>query len=79
MPVVSHRLKVINQGMYTYVGSDHFLGFRNLAFFFWFSEKYFVDIFLGHHKTGLVFGSFLCILGTFLKVNVQNRDIYFGC
>ena len=28
----------------------------------------FVDIFWGHHKIGLVWGSFLCILGSFFKV-----------
>ena len=26
----------------------------------------------GHHKTGLVLGSFICILGSFLQVKVQN-------
>ena len=43
----------------------------------------------GHHKIGLFFfffffffwggGSFLCILGSFLEVNVQNGDIILGC
>ena len=33
----------------------------------------------GHHKIGLVLGSFLCILGTFFKVKVQNWDIFWGC
>ena len=33
---------------------------------------------LGHHKTGLVLGSFLCILGYFLKVKVQNGKIFVG-
>ena len=32
----------------------------------------FVDIFLGHHKIGLVSGSFLCILRSFLKVKIQD-------
>ena len=26
----------------------------------------------GHHKIGLYLGAFLCILGSFLKVKVQN-------
>ena len=33
---------------------------------FWGYED-FVNIFGGHHKIGLVLGSFLCILGTFLR------------
>ena len=34
-------------------------------------------IFLGgHHKTGLALGSFLCVLWSFLWVNVQNTDIF---
>ena len=33
----------------------------------------------GHHKIGLVGGSFLCNLGSFFKVKVQNWDIYLGC
>ena len=32
-------------------------------------------IFRGHPKIGLVLGFFLCILGSFLKVNIQKRDI----
>ena len=47
--------------------NEHFLG----------SED-FVDIFWGHHKIGLVFGSFLCILESFLRSKVQNLDIVFG-
>ena len=38
----------------------------------------FVKNFLGHHKIWLVLGSFLCILGSFFKVNVQNWDIFWG-
>ena len=46
-----------------------------------------MDIFGGYHKIGLYRGpgSFLCILGSFLKDKEQNRryffeipDIYFG-
>ena len=42
---------------------------------FWGYED-FVDIFWGHHKIGLVLGSFLCILGSFFNVKVQNWDIF---
>ena len=36
-------------------------------------------IFLGgHYKIGLHLGSFLCILGSFLKVKVQNRGYFLG-
>ena len=30
----------------------------------------------GHYKTGLFCGSYLYILGLFLKANVQNGDIF---
>ena len=33
----------------------------------------------GHYKNGLVFRSFLCILGSFFKVKEQNWDIFLGC
>ena len=45
---------------------------------FWVYED-FVDIFWGHHKIGLVSGSFLCSLGSFFKVKVQIWDIFLGC
>ena len=48
--------------------NEYFLGMMILWIFFW-----------GHHKIGLVFGSFLCILCFFLKVEVQNGDIFWGC
>ena len=59
----------------------------DFQYFFGFSEKriYFggmmiLWIFLGgHHKIGLVWGSFLCNLGSFFNVNVQNWDIFWGC
>ena len=39
----------------------------------------FVDIFWGgHHKIGIVRGSFLCNLGSLFKVKVQNWDIFWG-
>ena len=41
--------------------------------------KIFWIFFLCHPKIGLVLGLFLCILRYFLKVNIQNRDILFGC
>ena len=41
--------------------------------------RFFVDIFGGHHKIGLYFGSFLCILGYFLKFEVDNGDIFGDC
>ena len=47
-----------------------FWGMKILWIFFW-----------GHPKIGLVLGVtlFLCILGSFFKVNIQNRDIFLGC
>ena len=39
----------------------------------------FVDIFRGHHKTGLVLGVILYIVGYFSEANVQNRDTFGGC
>ena len=73
---------------HTYVGSDHFfgvkffnfnifggfqkneyfLGMKILCIFFWVIPK--MDNFLG---------LFLCILGSFLKVNIHNDDISLGC
>ena len=45
------------------------LGMKILWIFFW-----------GHLQIGLVLrGFFLCILGSFLKVNIQNLDIFLGC
>ena len=35
-----------------------------------------MDIIWGHHKIGLYLGALLCILGSFLKVKVQNY--FFG-
>ena len=32
-----------------------------------------------HHKIELYYGSFLCILGSFLKVKVQNGGYFWGC
>ena len=37
----------------------------------------FVDICFGHNKFGLYLGSFLCILGSILKVKVQNVFFFF--
>ena len=75
---------------HTYVGSGHFLGFKILNFiiilgfqkkwYFWGYED-FVDIFWGHHKIDYIKGSFICILGYFLKVKVglQNGGYFLGC
>ena len=67
---------------HAYVGSVHFFGvqYSEFQYFFWFSEKWIIFggmkilwLFFGaHHKIGLVWGSFLCILGSFLK----NWDIF---
>ena len=64
-------------------------GVQNSEFqyFFGFSEKWIFlggmkilwIFFWGHHKIWLVWGSFLCNLGSFFKVNVQNWDIFLGC
>ena len=71
---------------HTYIGSAHFFGFKILNFnIFWGFQKneYFLGVwrfcryfFGGHHKNGLVWGSFLCNLGSFFKVKVQNWDIF---
>ena len=70
------------------LGPGYFLGFKILNFniFGGFWEKCifwggggvedFVDIFGGHHKIGLVWGSFLCISGYFLKSRYRI-GIYF--
>ena len=73
---------------HTYVGPGYFLGFKILISIFlgvlrkvyiFGGYEDFVDIFWGHHKIGLVWGSFLCISGYFFKVKVQNLDIFFVC
>ena len=55
-----------------YVGSVHFRGFKIFNFNIYF--------FLGGggQKTGLFWGSFLYVLGRFLKVKVQNWNICLG-
>ena len=35
--------------------------------------------FLGHPKIGLVLGVISMYFRVFLKVNIQNRDIFLGC
>ena len=50
---------------------QYFLGFSKKNDIFWGYED-FVDILGGHHKIGLVRGSFLCNLWSFFKVKVQN-------
>ena len=71
-----------------YISSGHFLGFKilNLTIFggfpkneyFW-GHVGFVDIFWVITKLDYIYGSFLCILGSFLKVNVQNGGYFLGC
>ena len=71
---------------HTYVGTGYFLGFKILNFnifggfekneYFW-GYKDFVDIFWGHHKIGLVWGSFQCLLGSFLRSRYKI-GIFFG-
>ena len=61
-----------------------FLGVKNSEFqYFWgvfrkmiifLGYEDFVDIFWGSSQ-----GSFLCNLGSFFKVKVQNWDIFWGC
>ena len=73
---------------HTYVGSGHFFGVKNFESqnFFGFSEKliYFWGMkilwifFFGHLKLDYIEGSFLCILGYFLKVKVQNGGYFLG-
>ena len=71
-----------------YVGSDHYMGFKILNLGeggfqkndFWRGYEDFVDILWGgHHKIGLVLGSFLWIVGSFLQFKVQNGNIFVGC
>ena len=72
----------------TYVGSAHFWGVQNSEFqyFLGFLEKWIFlggmkilwIFFWGHHKIGLVWGSFLCNLGSFFKVKVENWNIFLG-
>ena len=58
---------------------DHFLVPNSEFQYFWGFQRMNIlgcgenlDSFGGHHKTGLFWGSFLYILGLFLKVNLQN-------
>ena len=37
-----------------------------------------MDIFWGHHKIGLYLGVISMLIGSFLKVNVQNRGYFLG-
>ena len=71
-----------------YIGSGHFLGFKilNLTIFggfpkseyFW-GHEVFVDIFWVITKLDYIYGSLLCILGSFLKVKVQKGGYFLGC
>ena len=57
------------------MNSNIFLGFRKINIF---GGMKILWIFFGSPQIGLYLGSFLCILGSFLKVKVQNRGIFFG-
>ena len=70
---------------HTYVGSGHFLGLKILNFnIFWGFQKneYFFCMkilwifFGGHHEIGLYFRVISMHIGSFLKVKVQNGDIF---
>ena len=47
--------------------NEYFSGYEGLWIFFG-----------GHHKLDYIYGSFLCILGSFLKVKVQDGEYFFG-
>ena len=51
--------------------------FRKNEYFFGYED--FVDIVLGSLQNWANFKVFLCILGSFLKVNIQNGNIFGGC
>ena len=51
-----------------------FWGFQKNNYFLWYED--FVDIFWGSSQNEALF---LFILGSFLKVMVQNGDIFLGC
>ena len=78
--------------IFIYVGSGHFFGFKILNFNFFLGgggvqkTKYFlgyedfVDFFGGSSQFWTILKVlFLCILGSLLKVIVQNGDIFGGC
>ena len=52
-----------------------FLGFQKNNFFWGYED--FVDIFLGSSQNLTIFRG-LCTLGSFLKVNLQNRGYFLG-
>ena len=72
---------------HTYVGSGYYLGFKILNFnilggfqkneFFW-GMKILWIFFSGHHKIGLVWGSFVCIFGSFFACGALAASICFG-
>ena len=55
---------------------QYFLGFQKNKYFLRYEN--FVDIFWGHHKIVLYLGVISMYLGSFLKVNVQNRGYCLG-
>ena len=76
--------------IYSYIrrlGPFFWFKILNFNILFWFSEKNntllgmkILWIFFGViTKLDYIKGSFLCILGSFLKVKVQNGGIFLGC
>ena len=70
--------------VHTYIGSGYFLGVQNFEFqYFWVFQKTeyfcgyedFVDIFGGSSQNWTI----LYILGSFLKVKLQNVGYFLGC
>ena len=55
----------------------NFLGFFRKINIFWGYED-FVDSFWGSSQNWTILGSFLCILGSFLKAKVQNGGYFLG-
>ena len=71
---ISNRRLAPFRGVYNFE-FQYFLCFQKSEYLLGYED--FVDIFLGHHKTGLFGGgSFLYILWYFLKVKVQNGNIF---
>ena len=71
-----------------YIGSSHFLGFKilNLTIFDGFRKmntfggmKVLWISFWVITKLDYIYESFLCILGSFLMVKVQNGGYFLGC
>ena len=53
------------------------MGFSEKKMFFGYED--FVDFFFFFGGGGYILGSFICILGSFLLVKVQNGGYFLGC